>query len=453
MSNLLASLVTSADGLRAFERALSVIQNNVTNASTPGYVRQRQSLEARLFEPELGFAGGVTAGDMLSSRNIYVEQAVRQEQERYGRWSQRADDLGQIEPIFDIRDDTGIPSTLDQFFQAASVLSVSPNNVAARQVLIDCARQIAASFNQTAQALASAAQSSQRQIEGAVSAINRLTAEIRDANIERRRYFRNSNDAGLDAQLHAALEELSEYVDLNVLYQPDGSVTVLFGGETPLVMGDRQYELTADFSEGQARILGFDGQDVTAQAHRGRISALLEMKNSLLPSYISDLDRLASSVADRVNETLAGGVDADGIVPSLSLFTYDPAGGAALTMGVSSISPAQIAAALPDAPGGNGNALRLAALAGSREIDGVTFVEFYGMVAARVGRELSVSLEGRQTESQLLEQARTLRQEISGVSLDEEAARVLEFQRSYQAIAKLLAMLNDLSGEVLNFIR
>ena len=64
MSGLLSSLRSTAGALRVFERALTVTQNNVSNASTPGYAVQRLSLQAADFEPSLGLLGGVRAGEV-----------------------------------------------------------------------------------------------------------------------------------------------------------------------------------------------------------------------------------------------------------------------------------------------------------------------------------------------------------------------------------------------------
>ncbi|MEJ7607204.1 MAG: flagellar basal body protein [Bryobacteraceae bacterium] len=62
MSNLLASLRTSSGALDALQQSVAVSQNNVTNASTPGYARQRLRMTALEFAPSQGFMGGVKAG-------------------------------------------------------------------------------------------------------------------------------------------------------------------------------------------------------------------------------------------------------------------------------------------------------------------------------------------------------------------------------------------------------
>ena len=76
MGNLLASLVSAASSMRTLERSLAAVQNNVTNASTPGYARQTQLLKAERFNPGAGLPGGVSAGELISARSSYSERAV-----------------------------------------------------------------------------------------------------------------------------------------------------------------------------------------------------------------------------------------------------------------------------------------------------------------------------------------------------------------------------------------
>src|SRR5260370_806500 len=90
MSNLLASLVSTAGSLEIYGRVLETAQNNVANASTPGYAKQSLELYALPFDPEGGVTGGVGAGKLVSLRNEYAEQAVRQHTSGLGYQQQLA---------------------------------------------------------------------------------------------------------------------------------------------------------------------------------------------------------------------------------------------------------------------------------------------------------------------------------------------------------------------------
>jgi flagellar hook-associated protein 1 FlgK len=331
---------------------------------------------------------------------------------------------------------------------------VAPGNTAARQVVIDRAGDVSRSFNQAAAGLATASGNAQTRISDLVERINSLASDVRQINLERRWNFSSRQDAGMDARLHTTLEELAEVVDFTTLPQEDGSVTLLLAGQTPLVLGERLMPVSADFSGPQAAILSSDGRDITSQISGGRMASALEMKNTLLPAYMADLDHLAQGFADRIDGVLAQGVDSNGLPPAAGLFEYDPgAGSIAFSLHAGPLTPDGIAAASAGAPGGNANALEVAALASSKEIDGYTWAEYYGNIAARVGRDLRGAQDSQRVEEQLLAQARSLRAEISSVSLDEEAAQLIQFQRSYQAAARMVTVLNDLTEEVINLAR
>jgi flagellar hook-associated protein 1 FlgK len=285
-----------------------------------------------------------------------------------------------------------------------------------------------------------------------VNRINQLVGRLQEFNKARTEGIRSSNDAGTDAQVHATLEDLSELVDFTVQPREDGSVDVLLGGgQTPLLLGARQFSITTDFSQAQTQIVAADGTTVTPQIKGGKLAGLLELKNGVIPSLQSSLDLLAQSVAVQINATLNAGLDANGN-PGQSLFTYDSAG-ASLSLASTGLMPADLAAASAGAPGGNGNALALAALGGARGTDGYTFTEYYGNLAASAGRDRQTAEDGQHLHGQLLAQARAVRQDVSGVSLDEEATRLIEFQRAYQASARMVTVLDSLTETVIGLIR
>jgi flagellar hook-associated protein 1 FlgK len=451
MSNLLSSLITSAGSMQAFDRALNVIQNNVSNSTTPGFTKRRQSLDALLFDPAQGFSGGVLAGKMLDYRSDYAERSVRREQQTLGRASQQAADLASIEPLLSIADESGIPAVLTRLFQSFSTLSVSPNSISARQGVLDRARQLVSTFNHAASNLRSVAGTAEMQLRDAVGKINALAEQVRAVNDRRRQNSATVGASGPDAQLYNALESLAELVDFTAIQQDDGTVTVLVGGQVPLVLGDKQYELGTDFSNGVAQIVDAQGTDISGLITGGRISTMLETRNTTIPALLGDLDTLAAAVADRVNLTLAEGVDLAGVPPWKNLFVYSDQ--AAVTLTVGDILPEELAAAAADAPGGNGNALQLASLASSKEVDGVTFTEFYGGMAGRLGRSLATAQDNEQLHSDLLAQARQMRAVEQSVSLDEEAVQLVQFQRAYQAAAEYFRVLNDLTGTIMQLMR
>ena len=453
MGSLFGSLASTAESMRAIERSMEVVQNNVTNASTPGYARQTQVIVSNRFNPAQGLPGGITAKDTLSARNSFAETAVRNERTALGASSQKASDLVQVEQIFTVTDGSGINGALSDLFTSFSQLTVSPNDASSRQVVLDRAQAFAGTINAASANLGTASTSLNTQASSTMDHINKLAGQIANLNKVLRDDISSSQDSGLDAQLHSALEELSKLANFTAIHQPDGSVSVYLGGQTPLVLGAKQYQSSAGFQNGGIQINNEDGVDITSQITGGQLGGLLEEKNSLFPAYTNDLNTLASSVANRVNAILQGGVDQTGAAPATDLFTYNSTLGAAATLRTNTLTPSQLAAAKPSAPGGNGNALDLSTLSSSKEINGYSFTEFYGTTAAKVGRDLSNAKNDQQSRQQLLDQATSVREQVSGVNLDEEAAHLIVLQRGYQAAAKMLTVLNDMTGTVLDLLK
>jgi flagellar hook-associated protein 1 FlgK len=452
MGNLTTSLINSSNALEAYGGALEVIQNNVTNANTPGYANQLVTLVAQPFDLAKGATGGVALGVTQSSRSQFAEQSVRTQQTASAYDQQKVTDLSAAQNYFSLSTTSGIAPSISALFQSFSELSVTPNDEVARQTVLNDATTVAQNFNDTASGLLSQTSSLIQATSSTISSINQLAGTIAQINGQNPEDLQGGVDAGVDAQLNSALDQLSQYVNFTVLPQSNGTISVYLGGQTPLVVGAQSYDISGDFSAPQTAILSSSGNDITAQATGGQLGAEIDDYNNVLPSYVSSLNTLAQTLADQVNNTLNNGIDENGAAPVTNLFAYNASTGAALTLSVNPLTPDQIAAATPGAPGGNGNALALAALASAPVVNGYTFAQAYGNLGAQVGSDLSTAQNNSTTDQSLLTQAETLRQNISGVSLDNEAVNLMLYERSYDAISKMLGVLTSLSLDIVNLL-
>jgi flagellar hook-associated protein 1 FlgK len=452
MGNLSIALYNAAQAQRAFDRAISVVQNNVTNVNTPGYARQRATFDNAPFNPDAGMPGGIKGGSLQSRRSAYVEQAVRREQGELSAAEQRAGSLTRLERTFSLNSKFGIPTALSSFFNSFSQLSVNPNDRLSRQAVLDQAKAVTQSIRNTATDLSNAVIQTNAEIRDQVTAINAGVAKLRDLNEQRRSLPGGAQDAGLDAQMYAQLEELSQYGDFQSLMQPDGSVSLYLGGRTPVLVGLNVWKISEFATDTATSILTPDGDDITNALSNGKLASSLKMRNETLPAYQAQLNTFAKSFADRVNTQLADGVDLSGASPAQDLFTYT-LGAEAFTIQVTNLTPDQIAAASSSAPGGNGNALNVAALAEAKSVDGLSFSQYFGRLGAQFGRDLADARGTREVQANLLAQARNYRQEVSGVDLNEEAAELIQFQRAYQASAEMFRVLNQLTETVLSLLR
>ncbi len=452
MGNLLNTLATVAGSMGVMQRAIAVTSNNVTNAKSPGYVKQRLQLTGKPLELDLGLVGGLGDQGLVSARQGYLERGVQSQAQLVGRYSQQTASLEEVETVFDVEGGTGLARSLDGLFGTFSQLSVNPNAASGRENVIRAAGELARDFRNVSESLHGTRRNTAAEVGTVVDAINKIAESVRGFNIEVRKDSRRQQDPGLDANLHARLEELSDLVDFSVLRGEDGSVNVYLGGQSPLTIGDHHYPVSADTVTGNVVVHDALGADITARIQGGRLRALVDVHNTALPSITSQLDTLAGGVVDRINSALAAGIDSSG-QPGAALFQYNASLGAASSVRVTAITTGQIAAASPGAPGGNGNALAVADLATSQEISGLTFSQYYGKIAAGVGHSVSSSREDERSSSLGLAQAKALREELSTVSLDEEAASLIEFQRAYQASAELVRILNGLTETTLGILR
>jgi flagellar hook-associated protein 1 FlgK len=465
MSNLLAALSNSASALQVFQQALTVTQNNVSNVSTPGYVKQVQTLQALPFDAA-GSMGGVAAGPVQSARDSFADQNVQSLITTLGTWTQQSSTLDPVQGNFDVSGQTGVPAALTQLYSSFSTWASAPNDLTARQGVLSAAQSVASAFQQTGAALTDAKASADENLKGLVDQVNQLTSQLRDNNAASQQA--GGADPALDASTHATLEQLAQLVPITSFPAKDGSTTVLLNGQTPLVMGQQQYGLQAQFTGSGAQVLDSSGADITTGITQGEVGGLLAARNGILQQLSGNnaapgqLDQLAKTVADRVNSILESGTSSDGPPPvaGVALFSYDGAnpGNVSQTLAVNpSLTPDQLAANDPGPPvASNGIALRLANLSSPQSaadtIGGLSYAQFFGKMAGEVGSAVSTAQTNATKQQDLVTQAQDLRQQTSGVSLDEEAVKVLEFQRSYQAASKMVSVLDSMLQSVLDMM-
>lgn len=451
MANLLTSLTSAAGAMGAYEKAMEVVQNDTVNANAPGYVKQSVVLQSLPFDLVGGQAGGVTAAQVLSSRDEYAEHNVQIQQTALGLSSTLASHLSALEPVFDLQSTTGIAGSLNSLFSAFSQLTIAPNDAQARQSVVSAASSLSVAFNVAANSIAGARNAVDTDTRSTVADINQIVADIQKINVALRNNAQENQDPGLDSRLHVDLENLAQYAGFSTIQAQDGTVSIFMGDQRPLLIGTTQYTISA--ATGAAtQILDSNGNDITANVNGGQLGALVRIRNTTLPQYQSQLDQLAQNIADTINSQLASGVDQAGAAGA-PLFAYSAAA-PAKTLAVTSITASQLAAASSGNPGGNDNAVTLSGLqnAAIGTLGGFTFTQFYGALSSTIGRDISNAQDDQTTQQQLLAQAQSLRSQSSSVSLDEEAARLLQYQQAYEATGKLITVINQMTQTLMGLI-
>jgi flagellar hook-associated protein 1 FlgK len=471
MGSLFSALGSAASALDAFQRAVDVTQDNVTNANSPGYAKQIPVFQSQPFELNSNLSGGVVE-QTQDGRNQYADAAVRQQLSLQGAAQQLQSSLTPLQNVFDVSSSSPIPSAFNQLFQSFSQWSTQPSNPVYQTAVINAAQQTATAFQQAASQLSSIRGGAVQDLQSTVGQINQDLSQIQSYNVSLT--HQSSPDPGAQAQLESTLEDLSGLANVQVLSGLGGSVTVLLGGQTPLVIGTQVNTLQVQNDASNSLngppnqlIVDSHGTDITSQVTSGSLSGLLTAVNNVIPSLagggqqVGGLNTLAQGLADSVNNLLAQGstTSTPPYQTGLPLFTYtasSPTGVAASINVNSALAPSQLAATNPGPPAvSNGIALQLAGLdtASGGQINGMGFTQYFGALTSQVGNAVSNATTSATAQTQMVAQAKSLQQQTSGVNLDEEAIRLVQLQSSYQAASKVVTVIDQLTQTLMTMVQ
>jgi flagellar hook-associated protein 1 FlgK len=446
----------SSNALGAFQQAMNVTANNTANASTPGYAKQVAQFEAQSFDTQLAVGGGVAYGGTVDTRDQYAEQNVRQCVSSQGEATQEAQQYTSLQAVFPIDGQSGISPALNGFFNAFSALTTTPNDSNLRQNALDSAQQVAQAFNQAVNQLDQVSQGAEQDLTAQVGQVNQIAQQIASINGQIEQNASAASDPGLSANMSQALEQLSQYADVSAVKQDNGTVNVSVG-QTTLVSGNTSLPLQLVPGAGQMVLEDSQGNDVSQGLQSGSLKAVLNMTSSVMPGTVASLNQLAQSFATAVNGALEGGVDQTGIPQgnpqAQDLFSFNAANGAAATISVNPLTTSQLALAATAAPGGNAIAVQVANLQQATNLipgQTQTLSQYYGSLVAQVGQMVSNAQNDQATTESLTAQAQSARQSLQGVSLDEEAMNLLEYQRGYEAMSKFVQVVDEITLELIN---
>jgi flagellar hook-associated protein 1 FlgK len=125
--------------------------------------------------------------------------------------------------------------------------------------------------------------------------------------------------------------------------------------------------------------------------------------------------------------------------------------GAAAAISLATSDPQAIAAAASgEGTTGNGNAVAMSQLATTNIVGGQTASGFYASLLGQIGTAAADATTDNTTQQTMLQQLTTQRNSLSGVSLDEEAANLTQYQRSYEAAAKVFTIVDQLLASAIN---
>ena len=349
----LTGIGTSA--LLAFQRSLSTVGHNISNATTEGFSRQRVSFATQT--PEFtgaGYFGTGTSVDRVS--RVYDQFIVDRLQSNTSNHSQTEHFLGLVSQVDNLLADesAGLSPALQSFFNSLQNSVDDPASTPARQVLLSDAEALTQRFHSIDTRLRELAENAERDLVNIANEINGLgasLARVNDAIVLGTQGGGRIQPNDLLDERDQILRELAELTSVETVEQDDGSLSVFVGSGQGLVVGDGVNEIQAvrnKFDPERYDLVIQQGQvqvNITDQLSGGRIGAVVDFRNKVLDPGLNALGRIATSLAETFNSQHKLGIDYNGN----SGTDFFATGGIVPVPGSNNIGTGSLAASLVDA--------------------------------------------------------------------------------------------------------
>ena len=328
-----------------------------------------------------------------------------------------------------------VSTGIDSLFAAFNAAAEAPQSTATRQQILATAGSLAHRFNQLAGNLGVQARQVDEQSAALVASINSQTGSIGRLNEKISEVLaKGGNTSQLEDQRDLAVQALANSLDIRSQRMPDGRLNITLTSGQPLVLGNKASAVTL---VGDELKLELKGQDFPITHSGGQLGALQGYKHGTLAGLQASLDQQAANLAASLNDRLMAGFDLNGN-PGAALYQFDPADPAASLRLSAGIQPDHLGFIVDDGTGNpaagsgdNRNLLQVISLKAGFYDDYTGLLGGLAIESAQIQAETNAS-------KGLLTDAQSRRDSISGVNEDEEAVRLMEFTRAYQANAKVI---------------
>lgn len=453
MSNLLAALSISTGAMAAEQGALSETANNVANVNTPGYSRKVPEFSENppLALGNITFGNGVSLEDVGSVRDAVLQLQIQQQTGQQSDLNSLVTALQQVQAQFSNQSTNDISSQLSALFSSISQLSTQPSSLSLRQGVLTAATNLASTFNNTANSLAQQRSSLDLSVNQAITQVNTLTQEIAKVNQQVTTLQNLHQDASSFVdQRDVLINQLSGLIDVSEI-ESDTGIALTTSNGTALVAGSQGFALSTQLDPSGVQHIFSNGKDITSEINSGQLGGLLTVRDQKIPGLLNSLDTLAAGLENAFNSANAQGFDLNGNAGG-NVFAAPAAGGQGAAAGMTEVmsDPALLAASSDGSNGSNGNLTNFSSIHDQTIINGETPSDYYSNIVFGVGNDVANGSAELQSAQAVLQQLQDQRGSISGVSLDEEAANTVKFQRAYDAAAEVVTTINQMLLTVIN---
>ena len=439
--------------LQSQQAGLDVTTHNVANANTDGFSRQNVQLVTtepytvpgmnRLQAPgQIGT--GVIAAGIQRSRNQFLDIQFRTEIGGQRNAEARQDALEQVEVVLNEPGESGLAGLFNEYYRVWGELTNDPGDLPVRTTVVEQSVALAASFNRADRQLRDVQAGMDREIVDGVGQINFITDELVQLNTQIAQIEalgQRAND--LRDRRDLALDNLSELVQISVVENPDKMITVSIGSQV-LVNGAAKTDLTTVVNGAGFNDVRYGGAPATLG--NATLTGKLAARDTNIPNYLGQLNTIAGNLIAAVNGLHSTGYGLDNVT-GRNFFS----GTAAATMAVDPAivaDPRAIAAAAgANRPGDNTIAL---GIAGLRRTMATTSESAYNSLVSGLGTDTRAARAEVSNQTALVGLLERRKQEVQGVSLDEETVNLLRYQKAYEAAARVLTAFDEMLEKLIN---
>jgi len=483
-------LSIAKSGLDSSKKAIQTTGHNIANANTDGYSRQRVDQTTGTPIRNSGLIMGT--GSRVRGVNRVEENTLEKRLEgaisENEYFKERLLQLEQTQEIFNEIENDGLNKVLNNFFNSFRQLSSQPENETLRSIVRDNAKLVCNDFNRIKESLNAISHGIDNKISAEVVDIN-LTIEHL-ANINKKIAILESNNeevGDLRDQRDEGVRKLSENFKIHTFFDnrgnfainADGVGTLVSAGQFIKLQANKQSKSKSGNNMAGSVELFLEGRPSTAiskKFHQGKINALFKVRNADVKEFQDKIDLIAYTFAKSVNAIHKKGYanknihmdinnnpiekSDQGPISNINFFKEvnsidDAANNITLSREIKSDLRNIVTALGPNGPGDNRVSLAISKLQHEKLMNNRTatieeiFLQSIGKVGLSAGK---ARLESEQSYG-LIAQTKALKERITGVSLDEEAANLIKYQHAYAASAKVMKTAEEMFQTLLGIKR
>ncbi len=456
-------------GLMINQTALQTTSHNIANRATEGFSRQRVDIQTSppVWEGNHRIGTGAMAGGISRTNNPWLEKQIEREGSHLAFAEGRASGLQKIESVFNEQTIKGLSGSISDFFNSFRELASNPESAVARSVVRDNSVAMINNFQGVDRQVDNLTKELNSQIEAGVGEINQITKEIAKLNekiLSVEITGTNANDERDRRDL--LVKRLADKVDINYSEDTKTGTLNITAGKTGILVAGTSYEQlrTGRTADNKIQVLyelsdGGAVVDITDQFKRGGIGGAIDVRDNIVTDIKNHIEVLSYNISNEVNKAHMEGFDRNGQqgqmlfdIPQDGEFVI---GNLKLNKSIQDDASLIAAAAKPNSVGDNTTANVIHSLQFKPLMnDGqYTFDDFYNAKVGQIGTLTQRENSAFETQKNIVDQLKNTREGISGVNLDEEASKMIEFQKSFEASARIIKMADEMFDTVLSLKR